>query len=220
MMLRDRTDAGRKLAARLAALAPVDPVVLALPRGGVPVAAEIARALSAPLDLILVRKLGVPGQPELAAGALVDGEAPEAVFNADIVQACGLSPAQLARMVAEARAELERRRRAFGAAPPVAVGGKTAIVVDDGVATGASMKAALRALKRRLPREIIVAIPVAPSDTAAELATEADRLVCLERPARFVALSCHYRDFPQLTDEEVVAILRQFGVPPPANGTV
>lgn len=100
------------------------------------------------------------------------------------------------------------------------MGGKTATVVDDGVATGASMKAALRVLKRRLSREIIVAIPVAPSDTAMELAAEADRLVCLERPARFVALSCRYRDFPQLTDEEVVAILRQFGVPPPANGTV
>ena len=218
MKFRDRADAGRRLADRLDALGLADPVVLALPRGGVPVAAEIARRLAAPLDLVQVRKLGVPGEPELAAGALVDGDPPDAVFNADVMHALGLSEAQLARTVADASAELERRRRAFGRAQPVSVAGRTAVLVDDGAATGVSMKAAIRALRRRLPRDIIVAIPVAPRDTAAELAAEADRLVCLEQPARFVALSCHYHDFPQLTDGEVVAILGSFGSPPRTEG--
>lgn len=212
---RDRGDAGKKLAAQLATFSLSDPVVIALPRGGVPVAAEIARALAAPLDLVIVRKLGAPGQPELAAGALVDGDPPDVVLNADIVQACGLSDAALAQLVAHERLELERRRRAFGRARPVPVTGRTAIVVDDGAATGASMKAAIRALRRRSPREIIVAIPAAPRETAAELAAMADRLVCLERPAPFLALGHHYRDFPQLPDEEVIAILRRFEAPTP-----
>jgi len=174
---RDRSDAGKKLAAKLATFGLTDPVVIALPRGGVPVAAEIARALAAPLDLVIVRKLGAPGQPELAAGALVDGDPPDVVLNADIVQACGLSDAALAQLVAHERLELDRRRRAFGRARPVQVTGRTVIVVDDGAATGASMKAAIRALRRRSPREIIVAIPAAPRETAAELAAMADRLV-------------------------------------------
>jgi len=215
---RDRSDAGKKLAAKLAPFGLTDPVVIALPRGGVPVAAEIARALAAPLDLVIVRKLGAPGQPELAAGALVDGDPPHVVLNADIVQACGLSDAALAQLVAHERLELDRRRRAFGRARPVQVTGRTVIVVDDGAATGASMKAAIRALRRRSPREIIVAIPAAPRETAAELAAMADRLVCLEQPAPFLALGHHYRDFPQLPDEEVIAILRRFEAPTPPDG--
>jgi len=215
---RDRSDAGKKLAAKLATFGLTDPVVIALPRGGVPVAAEIARALAAPLDLVIVRKLGAPGQPELAAGALVDGDPPDVVLNADIVQACGLSDAALAQLVAHERLELDRRRRAFGRARPVQVTGRTVIVVDDGAATGASMKAAIRALRRRSPREIIVAIPAAPRETAAELAAMADRLVCLEQPAPFLALGHHSRDFPQLPDEEVIAILRRFEAPTPPDG--
>jgi len=215
---RDRSDAGKKLAAKLATFGLADPVVIALPRGGVPVAAEIARALAAPLDLVIVRQLGAPGQPELAAGALVDGDPPDVVLNADIVQACGLSDAALAQLVAHERLELDRRRRAFGRARPVQVTGRTVIVVDDGAATGASMKAAIRALRRRSPREIIVAIPAAPRETAAELAAMADRLVCLEQPAPFLALGHHYRDFPQLPDEEVIAILRRFEAPTPPDG--
>jgi putative phosphoribosyl transferase len=218
MMFRDRTDAGKKLASRLTALGLADPVVLALPRGGVPVAAEIARALRAPLDLIIVRKLGAPGEPELAVGALVDGDPPDVVFNADVVQACGLGEAELSRLVARERVEMERRRQVYGQVRPCPVAGKTAIVVDDGVATGATVRAAIRALKRRLPREIVVAVPVAPPDTAAELAAEANRLVCLDRPARFLALGFHYRDFPQLTDEEVINILGQFW-PPETSGS-
>jgi len=215
---RDRSDAGKKLAAKLATFGLTDPVVIALPRGGVPVAAEIARALAAPLDLVIVRKLGAPGQPELAAVALVDGDPPDVVLNADIVQACGLSDAALAQLVAHERLELDRRRRAFGRARPVQVTGRTVIVVDDGAATGASMKAAIRALRRRSPREIIVAIPAAPRETAAELAAMADRLVCLEQPAPFLALGHYYRDFPQLPDEEVIAILRRFEAPTPPDG--
>ncbi|MGB7423115.1 MAG: phosphoribosyltransferase family protein [Comamonas sp.] len=213
----DRSDAGKKLAAQLATFGLADPVVMALPRGGVPVAAEIARALAAPLDLVIVRKLGAPGQPELAAGALVDGDPPDVVLNADIVQACGLNDAALAQLVAHERLELERRRRAFGRARPVPVTGRTVILVDDGAATGASMKAAIRALRRRAPREIVVAIPAAPRETAAELAAMADRLVCLEQPAPFLALGHHYRDFQQLPDEEVIAILRQFEAPTPPD---
>ncbi len=218
MMFRDRTDAGKKLASRLTTLGLADPVVLALPRGGVPVAAEIARALGAPLDLIIVRKVGAPGEPELALGALVDGDPPDVVFNADVVQAWGLSEAELSRLVARERAETERRRQVYGPARPWPVAGKTAIIVDDGVATGATVKAAIRALRRRSPREIVVAVPVAPPRTAAELAAQADRLVCLDRPARFLALGFLYRDFPQLTDEEVIHILGQFG-PPDASGS-
>ncbi|TAN13980.1 MAG: phosphoribosyltransferase [Burkholderiaceae bacterium] len=218
MKFHDRTDAGKRLAARLTALGLADPVVLALPRGGVPVAAEIARALAAPLDLVIVRKLGAPGQPELAVGALVDGDPPDVVLNADVVQACELSDAALARLVARESLELARRRRAFGRALPVSVTGRTAILVDDGAATDASMKAAIRALKRRSPRQIVVAIPVAPRETAAELAAQADRLVCLEQPAQFLALGFHYRHFPQLTDEEVIATLRPLEAPAAPDG--
>lgn len=218
MKFRDRTDAGKKLATRLAALGLVDPVVLALPRGGVPVAAEIARALAAPLDLIIVRKLGAPDEPELAVGALVDGDPPDVALNADVVQACGLSGAALGRLIARESVELERRRRAFGWTQPVSVAHRTAVVVDDGAATGASMKAAIRALKRRAPREIVVAIPVAPQETAAELGAQVDRLVCLERPARFCAVGLHYGDFQQLTDADVVAILQPFRTPAARGG--
>lgn len=217
MRFRDRTDAGKRLAGELVPLELIDPIVLALPRGGVPVAAEIARRIAAPLDLIQVCKLGVPGEPELAAGALVDSDPPDAVFNAEVVRALGLTEAQLTRMVSDASAELERRRRFFGRVQPVAVTGKTAILVDDGVATGASMKAAIRALRRRLPLAIIVAIPVAPRRVATELAAAADRLVCLERPVSFVAVGAHYGDFTQLVDEDVVVILRRFEASPPAG---
>src|SRR5690606_18822431 len=139
---RDRSDAGKKRAAKWVPLGLTHPVVIALPRGGVPVAAEIAQAPAAPLDRVIVRQLGAPSHPALAAGALVDGDPPDVVLNADIVQACGLSDAALAQLVAHERLELERRRRAYGRSQPVSVTGQTVIVVDDGAATGASMKAA------------------------------------------------------------------------------
>lgn len=207
-MFRDRREAGRALAAELKKLEPADPLVLALPRGGVPVAAEIAEALEAPLDVVIVRKVGAPGNPELAAAAIVDGDPPDIVLNRSIVEAYGLEEDEIALLVKRERPELERRRVAYrGKRRPLSTTGKTVIVVDDGAATGTTMKVALRALKRRAPRELIVALPVAPPDTVAELAQEADRVVCLSQPPHFRALGLYYRDFAQLADDEVTGAL-------------
>lgn len=221
-MFRDRTEAGQKLATELAGLGLRNPVVLALPRGGVPVAAEIARTLKAPLDLLIVRKVGAPGNPELAVAAMVDGDPPDLVLNREIVEAYGLDDAELRALANRERPELERRRHVYRAGrPPVPVADRTVILVDDGAATGTTMKVAVRALKRRSPREIVIALPVAPPATLEELGHEADRIVCLSRPARFLALGYHYRDFPQLTDDEMIAMLprpepRRKNTPPPA----
>lgn len=210
-MFRDRQEAGRKLAEEFLTLKLASPLVLALPRGGVPVAAEIAVALNAPLDLLLVRKVGAPGNRELAVAAIVDGDSPDVVLNRAIVEAYGLDDAELRRLVSQERPELERRRLAYmEGRKPLPTAGKTVVLVDDGAATGTTMKVAIRALKRRSPREVIVALPVAPPDVVAELAQEADRIVCLSKPVRFLALGHHYRAFPQLSDEEVVSTLRRF----------
>lgn len=207
-MFRDRREAGQKLAIELEKLGLHQPVVLALPRGGVPVAAEVAKALKAPLDLVIVRKVGAPGNPELAVAAIVDGNPPDIVLNREIVEAYALDDDELRVLIAKERPELERRRLVYrGERPPLSITGKTAIIVDDGVATGTTMKVAIRALKRRSPRAIVVAIPVAPPDTLAELAQEADQVVCLSQPPRFHALGYHYRSFPQLTDDEVTDAL-------------
>lgn len=209
-MFRDRQEAGRKLADELAKLDLADPVVLALPRSGVPIAAEIARALEAPLDLVIVRKVGVPGNPELAVAAIVDGDPPDVVLNHEIVEAYNLDDSELQALIGRERPELERRRHIYRAGrKPLSVKGRTAILVDDGAATGTTMKVAIRAMKRRSPHEIVVAVPVGPPDTIGELAQEADRIVCPSRPGRFLALGHHYRDFRQLTDEEVVETLRE-----------
>jgi putative phosphoribosyl transferase len=208
-MFEDRAQAGRELAAELAWLRLRQPVVLALPRGGVPVAAEVARTLDAPLDIVIVRKVGAPGNPELAAAAIVDGDPPDVVLNREVIEAFSLGDAQLAEMIKRERPELDRRRAAYrGSRQPLSIADKTAILVDDGAATGTTMKVAIRALKRRSPREIVVALPVAPQDTLAELAQEADRIACISRPARFRALGYHYLRFPQLTDEDVAGVLR------------
>ncbi|WP_192248549.1 phosphoribosyltransferase [Mesorhizobium silamurunense] len=212
-MFRDRQEAGQKLAIELAKLRLQDPVVLALPRGGVPVAAEVAKALKAPLDLAIVRKVGAPGNPELAVAAIVDGDPPDVVLNREIVEAYSLDDDQLRVLIAAERPELERRRTAYrGKRPPLSVAGKTAIVVDDGAATGTTMKVAIRALKRRSPREIVVALPVAPTETLTQLASEADWTVCLSQPGRFGALSLHYLNFPQLSDDDVTSILEETAV--------
>lgn len=207
-MFRDRTEAGQKLAAELRGLGLRNPVVLALPRGGVPVAAEIARALKAPLDLLIVRKVGAPGNPELAVAAMVDGDPPDLVLNRGIVEAYGLDDAGLRMLTDRERPELERQRHVYRAGrPPIPVADRTVILVDDGAATGTTMKVAIRALKRRSPRGIVIALPVAPPATLEELGREADKVVCLSQPARFLALGYHYRDFPQLTDDEMIAML-------------
>jgi len=196
------------LAGELAGLSLHAPVILALPRGGVPVAAEIAAVLKAPLDLVIVRKVGAPGNPELAVAAIVDGDPPDVVLNREIVEAYNLDDAALAALVKGERPELERRRTVYRRGrPPLSITGKTAVLVDDGAATGTTMKVAIRALKRRSPKAIVVALPIAPPETVAELGQEADRVVCLAQPRHFRALGYHYRHFEQLGDEDVLAAL-------------
>ena len=207
-MFHDRSDAGRQLATAIAALAPHDPVVLALPRGGVPVAFEVASALGARLDLVIVRKVGAPGNPELAVAAIVDGNPPEVVLNREIIEAYGLNDEELAVLIARERPELERRRAVYrGNRQPLSVKGKTVILVDDGAATGTTMKVAARAIRRRSPAQLILALPVASLDAVSDLSHEADRVVCLSQPPHFRALGFHYREFHQLDDAEVLDLM-------------
>ena len=205
----DRADAGRRLAAALSTYKTTPCVVLALPRGGVVVAAEVALALPAPLDLLLVRKIGAAMQPELALGAVVDGARPIVVRNDDVIELTGTSDEEFAHICARELAELERRRQRYLAdRPSPNVSGKVAIVIDDGIATGATMRAALMALRQRAPSRVVLAVPVAPPDSIASLRAETDDVVCLEMPDDFLALGFYYRDFRQLSDEDVVNILK------------
>lgn len=205
----DRADAGRRLAQELADLRLDAPVVYALPRGGVPVAAEVARHLSAPLDLVLVRKLGAPGNPEVALGAVVEGDPPHLVLNEDVRRMSGADD----RFVQDARCrelqEMDRRRAAYvGDRPRLDPAGRTVIVVDDGLATGATMKAALGALRRQGAARIVVALPVAPQAALDEIADLADDVICLHPARQFFGVGAFYRDFRQLTDAQTVAALR------------
>jgi putative phosphoribosyl transferase len=204
----DRAAAGRLLAAKLQKRAFEAPVIYALPRGGVAVAVEIAELLHAPLDLLLVRKIGVPGFEELAAGCIVDGERPDIIFNEDIANAAHLSREQVETAGMRQLGEIERRRALYlpGRAP-IPAKDRTAILVDDGVATGASMKAAITATRRRAPRRVVIAVPVAAATTATELAKLADEVICLTSPSRFGSVGYYYHDFHQLDDNEVVALL-------------
>jgi putative phosphoribosyl transferase len=204
----DRTEAGRAVADLLATRPPPRPVVLALPRGGVPVGFEIARRLHAPLDLVMVRKIGVPYQPELAAAAVANGDAPEIVVNDNVAAMAGLGPDDIAAM-AEAQLQEIARRRALYLKGRVAVPleGRTAIVVDDGIATGATTRAALRAVRRRNPERLVLAVPVAPPDTLDALREEVDEIVCPARPAFLGAIGAYYRDFTQVDDETVIRLL-------------
>jgi putative phosphoribosyl transferase len=204
----DRTEAGRKLAKALAAYKNQRPVVLALPRGGVPVAVEVATALDAPLDLILVRKIGVPFQPELAMGAVVDGIEPVIVRNDEVIQLCGVSETDFNAIRDEQLAEIERRRKLYlGDRPHPQIAGRIVIVVDDGIATGATTRAALRAIRMRTPSKLVLAVPVAPTDTLRNLRGEADDIVCLEDYESFGAIGLFYSDFSQVSDTEVIEIL-------------
>jgi putative phosphoribosyl transferase len=204
----DRSDAGRLLAREVAALKLADPVVLALPRGGVPVAAEVVATLHAPLDLLLVRKIGAPGNRELAVAAVAEGGQGEVVLDRETMEMTGATRAYVDR---EAQAELQeiaRRRRVYvRGRPPVAVEGKSAVVVDDGIATGTTVRAALQALRARRPARLVLAVPVAPPDVVAMLRSDVDDLVCLAQPDWFHAVGVHYADFHQVSDEEVVAVL-------------
>jgi putative phosphoribosyl transferase len=209
-MLSTREEAGRRLAQRLLHLRGQDVVVLALPRGGVPVAAEIAKALGAPLDLLFVRKIGLPWHPELAYAAVVDGSPPEVVINDDVARYEPMSDDELEQATRDEVAEIDRRRNAYMAGrAPLDVTGRTVIVVDDGLATGTTARAALQGLRRRQPSRLVLAVPVAPEDTVRELAPLVDEIVCLDMPEPFRAIGLHYEDFHQLDDEEVLAILRE-----------
>jgi putative phosphoribosyl transferase len=204
----DRADAGRQLAAAVKAKTYADPVVLALPRGGVPVALEVARALDAPLDLILVRKIGVDFQPELAAAAVVNGDWPEIVVNEDVVKAAGVRQDYLDAQIQAKLAEIARRRQLYlKDRARAAIEGRTAIVVDDGIATGASIRAALHAMRAKNPARLVLAVPVAPAETLTVLQEEVDDIVCLATPEPFYAIGAHYADFRQVPDDEVVALL-------------
>ncbi len=205
----NRAEAGEQLAEALARLQLAPPiVVLALPRGGVPIGAIVARRLGAALDLLLVRKIGTPGQPELALAAVVDGERPEVVIDEEVQRACGADPDYIESQAVPALQEIERRRRLYlGARAPVPLEGCTAILVDDGIATGTTVRAALKALRRRRPAQLVLAVPVAPHDTLVRLRSEVDRIVCLTEPLPFHAIGLHYADFHQVPDDEVLAAL-------------
>ena len=204
MIFRDRADAGRRLARKLRHLKTKNPVVLALPRGGVPVGFEIARDLAAPLDLLLVRKIGVPWQPELALGAVTDGDRPQTFIDRALVAKLAVPDDYVAAETARQLAELERRRSAYCAGRPASdISGKTAIVVDDGIATGATMRVALEAARGRQPAWLVLAAPVAAPDTIARLRPLADEIVCVEMPAGLGAIGYYYKDFHQVADAEV-----------------
>jgi predicted phosphoribosyltransferase len=218
-MFRDRADAGRQLAAELSRYAGrVDVVVLALPRGGVPVGWEVARALGAPLDVFLVRKLGAPFQRELAMGAIASGGV--RVLNDAVVRRLGITAAQIDAAAAEEQAELDRREREYrGGRPPPPVRGKTVVLVDDGLATGSTMRAAVEAVRRLGPARVVAAAPVGAADVRGRLAGVADEAVCAREPDPFFAVGTWYEDFTQTTDEDVRALLTWPTAPPPPGAT-
>ena len=207
MYFRDRRDAGRQLARLLKAYAHrPDVLVLALPRGGVPVGFEVARALGAPLDVLLVRKLGVPGHEELAMGAVASGGV--RVLNRDVVEHLNVPPRVIERVTARELRELERRERAYrDDRPPPEIRDRTLILVDDGLATGSTMRAAVSALRQKGPREIVVAVPTAAPQTCEELRSEADQVVCTITPEPFYAVGIWYQDFSETSDDEVRRLL-------------
>jgi putative phosphoribosyl transferase len=217
-LFEDRRDAGRRLGAALAGYRAERPVVLALPRGGVPVGFEVAKALAAPLDVLLVRKIGAPGHEELGLGAVVEGQEPQLVLNDDVIRAVGPPPGYIDAEKERQLVEIERRRRRYvGERQPPAVAGRMVIMVDDGIATGGTVRAALRGVSLHRPARLILAVPVGPRDSLDELASECDDTVCLATPEPFFAVGAHYRDFTQTEDAEVIRLLdeaRQWSIPP------
>jgi putative phosphoribosyl transferase len=216
-LFRDRADAGSRLAAALAHLRATHPVVLGLPRGGVPVAAEVAGALSAPLDVVLVRKLGVPSQPELAVGAI--GEDGVRVVNQEVRRAARVSDDELEAVEARERLELDRRARLLRAGrPAVPLRGRTVVIVDDGIATGSTMRAACAIARVHGAVRVVVAVPVAPAASVAHLSDVADEIVCVRMPEPFFAIGQWYGDFTQTSEEEVVKLLARGTVPAGPEG--
>jgi len=205
----DREAAGRMLAQRLLSYAQADVVVLGITRGGATVAREIADALSAPLDVIVVRKLGAPGRPELGIGAVVDGDHSRAIFNPEIIEHLGVSDEYIEAETTRQLREVQRRETAYREGrPKIPLTGKTVIVVDDGIATGSSVRAALRGIRQQRPRLLVLATPVASAESIENLQGDADEIVCLETPKDFFAVGQFYRDFQQVSDDQVKAILR------------
>ncbi len=203
----DRRDAGRKLAIALERLDLAEPLVLALPRGGVPVGYEVARALGAPMDVLFVRKIGAPGHEEYGIGALVDGSAPEIVIDRNAALQAGATTEYVQQQITRELAEIERRRGLYRTGPAADLRGRTVIVVDDGIATGGTVRAALQALARSPAVRVMLAVPVAPAEVLPALNVLCDGVVCLATPQPFFAVGAHYADFTQTTDEEVVALL-------------
>lgn len=219
MIYRDRSDAGKRLARELAGYANQNPVILALPRGGVVVAAEIAKALHAPVDLLLVRKLGVPMQPELAMGAVIDGDRPYAVRNEEILAQLDIGENEFRETMENELEEIERRRALYlKDRPRASLRDRVVILVDDGIATGSTILAALRAVQKRLPKKLVLAVPVAPSSTLDELSGEADDIVCLQSHEPFYAIGLYYKDFRQVADDEVIDLLSRVRAPEPPGG--
>ncbi|MBW8283158.1 MAG: phosphoribosyltransferase [Rhizobium sp.] len=208
MSFKDRIDAGERLADALERLRGEDVVVIALPRGGVEVALPVARRLGAPMTLLMVRKIGLPGQPELAMGAIVDGDKPITVRNESVIGFSGVGQAEFDAVVARELAEIHRREALYlGGRRPVPIEGRVAIVVDDGIATGATVRAALKGLKARKPARIVLAVPVASEDALDMMKDDADEVVALEGLSALGAIGFSYRDFPQLSDADVTAAL-------------
>jgi putative phosphoribosyl transferase len=211
MSFANRSEAGKQLARALQRYESQNPVIMALPRGGVPVAAEVAAALHAPLGVVLVRKIGVPWQPELAMGAVVDGAAPIVVRNDDVIRDLAIDEDAFKRVCDQELAEIEsRRRRYLGDRPPIDVRDRVTIVIDDGIATGATIRAALRATRMRAPKTLVLAVPVASSEVLARLGEEADAVICVEEHEFLGAIGFYYSDFRQISDEEVIEAIARY----------
>ena len=208
MIFADRAEAGRRVAAKLAGYAGrADVLVLGIPRGGVAVAAEVARAIDAPMDVFLSRKMGVPGQEELAFGALASGGV--RVLDQELIRELNISSEDIERIAERVKSELERRERVYrGGRSALNVTGKTVVLVDDGIATGSSMMAAIQTLRRMRPARLVLAVPVAPASTCKRLREQVDELICIHAPEKFYAIGQFYENFTQATDEEVVELLR------------
>ena len=203
----NRPVAGRDLALALTSLEIEDPIIFALPRGGVPLGFEVAKQLKAPLDILLVRKIGAPGHEEFGIGALVDGASPQVVIDERTAKLAGADDAYIEREVQRQLAEVERRREAYGSGLSHSPRGRSVIVVDDGIATGGTVKAALKALRMAGASRIVLAVPVAPRSAIAELRQYSDEIVCLAMPEPFYAVGAHYDDFSQTSDAEVIELL-------------